>query len=92
MKVHVEKKPKRASDHDVLCSCALTVDLFMTTMLFLNTKKSPLAIRAPDPLPCGAVPTRFVMDEPECADKLLRSMNVTDVHILPLKTLQAVRT
>jgi hypothetical protein len=33
-------------------------------------------------LPCGAVPTRFVIEEPECADRLLRSMNVTNVHIL----------
>ena len=32
-------------------------------------------------LPCAAVPTRFVMEYPECADKLLRSMNVTKVQI-----------
>ena len=31
----------------------------------------------------GAVPVRFVLDEPECADKLLRAMNVTRVRILP---------
>jgi len=34
-------------------------------------------------LPCQAVPIRFVIDEPECADKLLRSMNVSNVRILP---------
>ena len=32
-------------------------------------------------LPCAAVPTRFVTEHPECADKLLRSMNVTNVQI-----------
>ena len=34
-------------------------------------------------LACAAIPTRYVMEEPECADKLLRAMNVTNVHILP---------
>ena len=34
-------------------------------------------------LPCQAITTRFVMEEPECANKLLRSMNVTNVHIFP---------
>ena len=32
-------------------------------------------------LPCAAVPTRFVVEHPDCADKLLRSMNVTKVQI-----------
>jgi hypothetical protein len=35
-----------------------------------------------DSLPCAAIPTRFVMEHPECADNLLRSMNVTSVRIL----------
>ena len=34
-------------------------------------------------LPCQALPIRFVMDEPECTDKLLRSMNVSNVHVMP---------
>ena len=34
-----------------------------------------------DSLPYAAIPTRFVMEEPECADKLLRTMNVTNVRI-----------
>ena len=38
-------------------------------------------------LPCQAVPIRFVMDEPECTDKLLRSMNVTNVRVLPSEAL-----
>jgi len=49
----------------------------------LGAQKSPLMLRACEPLPCGAIPTRFVIDEPECADKLLRSMNVTNVRVLP---------
>lgn len=79
----------------VMMSCVLvllTVNLFMTSTLFLNVKESPSTVHARDPLPCGAIPTRFVMEEPECADKLLRSMNVTNVRILSPKTLNAVRT
>jgi len=33
------------------------------------------------PLPCAAVPTEFVMQHTECADHLLRSMNMTNVRI-----------
>ena len=34
-------------------------------------------------LPCAAIPTRYVLEYPECADRLLRAMNVTNVRILP---------
>ena len=33
-------------------------------------------------LPCKAVPVEFVIEEPECADKLLTSMNITNVRIM----------
>ena len=68
----------------------LAVNLFITTGLFLNTKKVPLTLRVREPLPCRAVPTRFVMEEPECANKLLRSMNITNVHIIPAATSNTV--
>ena len=35
-------------------------------------------------LPGAAIPVKFVMDDPVCADKLVRSMNVTNVRILPI--------
>jgi hypothetical protein len=31
---------------------------------------------------CQAVPTRLILEDPQCADKLLRAMNVTKVRIL----------
>ena len=31
--------------------------------------------------PCAAIPRRFVMEHPDCADELLRSMNVTNVRV-----------
>lgn len=35
------------------------------------------------PLPCPAIPTRFVLEEPACAQRLLEAMNVTNVRIVP---------
>ena len=32
-------------------------------------------------LPCAAIPTRLVLDSPECAQKLLDSMNVVNVRV-----------
>ena len=64
----------------------LAVNLFITARLFLNAKKSPLMLRAREPLSCRAIPTRFVMEEPECANKLLKRMNITNVRILPAAT------
>lgn len=34
-------------------------------------------------LPCPAIPTRLILEDPACAQKLLDSMNVTDVRIRP---------
>ncbi len=31
----------------------------------------------------AAIPVKFVMEDPVCADKLVRSMNITNVRILP---------
>lgn len=36
---------------------------------------------SPASLPCAAVPTRFVMESPECAQLLLEAMNVTNVRV-----------
>ena len=38
-------------------------------------------LRRPD-LPCAAIPTRLILDDPACAQKLLAAMNVTNVRIL----------
>jgi len=32
--------------------------------------------------PCLAVPTKFILQEPECAEKLLRAANVSGVRIV----------
>ncbi|MBU0717176.1 MAG: hypothetical protein KJ749_02925 [Planctomycetes bacterium] len=37
-------------------------------------------------LPCAALPTRFVLESPECAQKLLDAMNVSNVRIVSRAT------
>ena len=33
-------------------------------------------------LPCEAIPIKFAIDEPNCANKLLGAMNITNVQFL----------
>jgi len=75
----------------VVCILVIVIANVMITIR-LSVDMRALATRdlTPPPLPCGAVPTRFVMEEPECADKLLRFMNVTNVRVLSSKGLDAV--
>jgi hypothetical protein len=73
----------------IVTACVLVLlaaDSFMTTVLFLNAKKSPLVLHAREPLPCGAVPMRFLMEQPECANLLVKSMNISNFNILPAET------
>lgn len=37
--------------------------------------------KRPD-LPCAAIPTRFVAQEPVCAQRLIEAMNITNVRVL----------
>lgn len=41
-------------------------------------------------LPCEAIPIRFALDEPDCANKLLRAMNVTNVNFLPRQSTESM--
>ena len=68
----------------ILCIFILVaINMLITVRLLFNSQESRVFSKTREPLPCKAVPTRFVIEEPECANKLLRSMNVTNVHILP---------
>jgi hypothetical protein len=61
----------------------LVVNVLVTLKLRIDIQECQLSSQKREPLPCGAVPTRFVIEEAECANKLLKSMNVTNVRILP---------
>ena len=34
------------------------------------------------PLACSAIPIKLVSEDPTCANKLIKAMNITNVHIL----------
>ena len=61
----------------------LLINIVMTTKLSVHNQKSQPSSVQREPLPCKAIPVRFILDEPICADKLLQTMNVTNLHILP---------
>ena len=65
----------------------LLINIVMTTKLSVDIQKSQPSSVQREPLPCKAIPVQFVIEEPVCADKLLRTMNVTNVHILPNRAL-----
>ena len=43
------------------------------------------------PSRCLAIPTQYVLEYPECVDKLLQAANITNVHIVPSGTLESRR-
>ena len=70
----------------VLIVIGVLVNLFLTLNLALRPQITMISECQPRPLPCGSLPIRFVLDDPVCADKLLRAMNVTNVRILERNT------
>ena len=40
---------------------------------------------------CLAVPTKFIMEHPDCADKLVQAANLTNIHIVSPKRLESGR-
>ena len=68
----------------LICIVGLLVtNVLVIAKLALGLERLKSCQHKRESLPCQAVPVSFVMDEPECADKLLRTMNVTNVRILP---------
>ena len=60
----------------------LVINIAMTTKLLINAHKSLQNAGQRDVLPCRALPVKFVIEEPDCANKLLKWMNITNVRIL----------
>ena len=70
----------------VLVLAAVTADLWVST----HPAEQPPVPPKPS-LPCAAVPRSFISEYPECADHLLRSMNVTGVHVRRINESDLVR-
>jgi hypothetical protein len=60
---------------------AAAADLILTLHLSAQIGTVQDTAKVQRSLPCEAIPVRFVLEEPECADKLLQAMNVTNVRI-----------
>ena len=65
----------------LLVLSSLVANIVMTVKLFSKVDDVAVCLNK-KALPCAAIPTRYILQEPECADKLLKAMNVTNVHIL----------
>ena len=78
--------------HDILLigtAFLLAVNVILTCLLF-----SKLTIEcqcsAKKSLSCEAMPMKFAFDYPDCANKLLEAMNVTNVKVLSLNSTNAI--
>ncbi len=77
-----------ARDRKLLIIVLLLVLVLTITELFLialsveHASSSACPATARPSLPCAAIPTQFMMQDPACAQKLLEAMNVTNFRIL----------
>jgi len=68
-----EKKSKRV----------MVMLAFVFTALIINAVIMLRSTRSKASKPCLAIPTRFILEYPECAEKLVRAANVSNVRIVP---------
>lgn len=64
-----------------LFTVAQIVSLVMTHRLALAIDRNNNVAPAGPTLPCAAIPTKLILEDPICAEKLVRAMNVPHVHI-----------
>lgn len=60
----------------ILLLVLVAVDIYLRVM------------QQPNQRPCLAIPTKFILQEPECAGKLLRAANVSGVRIVSIVALE----
>jgi len=68
----------------------LVVNIILTSLVLsrpVEQIKCPVKSKS---LPCEAMPIKFALDNPDCANKLLEAMNVTNVKILPKNSTNTV--
>ena len=73
---------KKVALQKVLMTCIIILLVINALLTAQGLKRLKSCQNTQKSLPCQSLPIRFVMDEPECADKLLRSMNVSNVRVL----------
>ena len=65
----------------ILLLVLVVVDITLTIRC-ANKIDSMISQRERPSLPCAAIPTRLVLEHPECAQRLLEAMNVTNVRVV----------
>ncbi|RKY03788.1 MAG: hypothetical protein DRP56_10820 [Planctomycetota bacterium] len=66
----------------ILLVLVLMVDIVVRLSVPTNPKQ---------PSQCLAIPMKFAMEYPDCANKLIQAVNLTNIHIVPPGTLEARR-
>ena len=69
----------------------LTANLVITLIVLLRPTPQIQCPTMKKSLPCESVPLNWAVDNYECANTLLRAMNVTNVKFLPPGTTEALR-
>jgi len=64
-----------------LLAVSLVINLMLALVLLHRVETPPVTTEVARPLSCAAIPTKLILEDPECADKLLRTMNVTNVRV-----------
>ena len=65
----------------------LLINMVFATKLFIDINELQLRYLARKSH-CGAIPIQFALNEPECVNKLLDSMNITNVRIASVNILR----
>jgi hypothetical protein len=86
------KSDKRIRAHEyailallLLIILGLLANALLTARVMVKLEVLAMTRGSSTSLPCPAIPTRFVMEEPACAQKLLESMNVTNVRVTAVR-------
>jgi len=66
-----------------ICIIVLLANSVLMAISLVDIKKLLRSSVQDDPLPCKAIPVQFVIEEPDCANKLLESMNIHNFYIMP---------
>jgi hypothetical protein len=66
----------------LLVFIGVTANFLLTLTLREQVKGIQQAPSRRPGLPCAAIPTRLILEDPACAQKLLTAMNVTNFRVL----------
>ena len=68
----------------------LQIVIFITIVIHmvLMVKHMQTETQYPPSLPCAAVPIGFVAEYPECADLLVKAMNISNFRIRPFREIR----